>query len=166
MAEAGSPAALHEALCARRESDRHRSGLFEELLQQYGLPTTWGAECAARFHEHPGTELPSVPSLRCELDELRSKGYKIALVTNGGESLQKRKLRLLGFEGMFDICIYCDPSRREHLKPSVWGWDQLLSWRAGLPAGYVGDDPVDARFAEVGRARFIRFAFRNNRYEN
>jgi phosphoglycolate phosphatase-like HAD superfamily hydrolase len=157
---------MSEALCARRESERHRPGLFDDILERYRLPPSWGPECAARFYAYPGTELAAAPSLREDLVELRSRGCRLALVTNGRASLQQRKLRLLGFGELFDVCIYCEPSERAHLKPANWGWQQLKPWRGDLPAGYVGDDPVDALFAAAGRARFVRHVFRNNSYGN
>ena len=155
-----------EALYARRESERHRPGLFDDLLGQYRLPPEWGSECAARFHAYPGKELAGAPSLRDDLLDLRARGCRLALVTNGRAPVQQRKLRLLGFGEMFDACIYCEPLRREHLKPASWGWEQLRAWRGDLPAGYVGDDPVDALFAAAGQARFVRHVFRNNTYGN
>jgi phosphoglycolate phosphatase-like HAD superfamily hydrolase len=155
-----------QALWTRRETDRHRVGLFDELLREYGLPSSWGAECAARFHSYPGEELLSACSLREELGTLRRSGRRLALVTNGRAALQQRKLRLLGLEEMFDLRVYCDPAKSAQLKPSTWAWGQLQSWRGATPAGYVGDDPVDAQFAAAGAVRYIGFAFRNARYGN
>jgi FMN phosphatase YigB (HAD superfamily) len=164
---AGKPLdGLLAALLARRESDRHRPGLFDELLPQHGLPAAWGAECASRFHAYSGAELVDARSLRNELQALRSRDCRLALVTNGCEPLQQRKLRLLGLEEMFDVCIYCDPARPDQLKPAAWAWGGLLRWRAGLPTGYVGDDPIDAKFAIAGQARFIDFVFRNSCHGN
>jgi phosphoglycolate phosphatase-like HAD superfamily hydrolase len=157
---------LQQALQARRVADRHRAGLFDDLLPVYGLPAALGAECAARFHSYPGAELSSARSLRDELNALRSGGRRLALVTNGRAILQQRKLRLLGLETMFDFCIYCDPAEPDQLKPSAWGWNQLRSWRGASPTAYVGDDPVDAQFADVGRAQFVSFAFKDPRYGN
>ncbi len=164
---AGEPLdGLLGALLARRDADRHRPGLFDELLPQHGLPSAWGAECAELFHAYAGTELLDARSLRNELRMLRSRDCRLALVTNGHAPLQQRKLRLLGLEEMFDVCVYCDPAQPDRLKPAAWAWGELLGWRAGLPAGYVGDDPVDAQFALAGDARFVGFAFRNPRHGN
>jgi FMN phosphatase YigB (HAD superfamily) len=154
------------ALVARRDSDRHRPGLFDELLPKHGLPAAWGAECAVRFHAHSGAELADTASLRSELRSLRERCCRLALVTNGNAELQRRKLRLLQLEEMFDACIYCDPVRPDRLKPATWAWSELQHWRAGLPTGYVGDDPVDEQFALAGHARFVGFNFRNLRYGN
>ena len=157
---------IQEALWARRESDRHRPGLFDELLREYALPIAWGAACVARFHEYPGEELANACSLRDELSALRTRGCRLALVTNGPILIQQRKLKLLGVEKMFDMCVYCDPAQPEQLKPSCWAWTKLQTWRCAAPAGYVGDDPVDAQFAAVGAARYVNFAFRNAHYGN
>jgi FMN phosphatase YigB (HAD superfamily) len=159
-------AGLLAALLARRDTDRHRPGLFDELLPKHGLPAVWGAECAVRFHSYSGAELADAASLRGELRMLRERDCHLALVTNGSEDLQRRKLRLLDLEEMFDVCIYCDPGRPDRLKPATWAWRELQRWRAGSPTGYVGDDPVDEQFALAGGARFVGFAFRNLRYGN
>lgn len=163
----GKPlAGMQGALWARREEDRHRARLFDDLLEQHDLPITWGAECVERFHAYPGEELANTCSLREELRALRLLERRLALVTNGRAALQQRKLKLLGLDEMFDICIYCDPTRPEQLKPSAWAWRQLKSWRRTTATGYVGDDPVDLQFAAAGRVRYIHFAFRNARYGN
>ena len=157
---------LLAALLARRDADRHKPGLFDELLPQHGLPAAWGAECAARFHAYAGTELGDARNLGDELRLLRARGCRLALVTNGRAPLQQRKLRMLGLEEMFDMCIYCDPAKPERLKPAAWAWSELKRWRDGMPTGYVGDDPVDEKFALAGQVRFVGFAFRNPRYGN
>lgn len=154
------------ALRARRDADRHRPGLFDELLPKHGLPAAWGAECAARFHAYSGAELAETASLREELQMLRARDCRLALVTNGSAELQRRKLRLLELEELFDVCIYCDPGRPDRLKPATWAWSELQNWRGGSPTGYVGDDPVDEQFALAGHARFIGFTFRNLRHGN
>jgi len=155
---------LQEALQQRRETDRHRAGLFDELLPMYGLPVALGEQCAAQFQAYSGAELGAALCLRLELNTLRSTGHRLALVTNGRATLQQRKLRLLGLEKMFDVCVYCDPAKHVQLKPSAWGWEQLRTWRDGSPTAYVGDDPVDKLFADIGRAQFVSFVFKDPRY--
>jgi FMN phosphatase YigB (HAD superfamily) len=158
--------AMTAALQARRQADRHRPGLFDDALRENDLPAEWGAECLTRFHDHPGAELSGSPTLRDSLTVLRLRGCRLALVTNGPQSLQQRKLRLLGLKPLFDLCVYCDPAQPGRLKPSTWGWEQLQPWTGSARVAYVGDDPVDEQFARSGRAQFVQFAFRNSRYGN
>lgn len=158
--------ALPQAFWQRREADRHRPGLFDALLQANGLPVEWGRECAGRFHAHPGAELEQAESLKSALQRLRGADIKLALVTNGAQALQQRKLQRLGLEEFFDVRVYCDPRQPQQLKPSGWAWQQLSAWRAGHACTHVGDDPVDAAFASAGQARFIAFLFRSSKYED
>lgn len=153
-----------EALWARRQRDRHRPGLFDEVLAQHGLPPTWGPECLEQFHSYPGLELETTDSLHDELTTLRKDKCALALVSNGKPSLQERKLLRLGITGLFDRCIFCDPREPDQLKPTPWAWTQLAEWRSGEATVYVGDDPVDAAFAAAGGSRFVEFRFRNPAY--
>jgi FMN phosphatase YigB (HAD superfamily) len=155
-----------QALWQRRETDRHRPGLFDDLLREYGLPLEWGAECLRRFHAYPGRELAQSDSLRPLLLGLRARGRGLGLVTNGSRDLQQRKLASLRLEDCFEQLVYCEPARREELKPSAWAWRQLQAWRGSASTSYVGDDPVDAAFAAAGAAGFIEFRFRSAKYGN
>lgn len=151
---------LLHTLWTRREADRHRTGLFDDLLAEYGLPVSWGSECARRFHEYPGAELQRAESLKEKLEALCAENRRLALVSNGYAELQQRKLAQLQLGSMFDICVFCDPRRPDRLKPSAWAWAELAHWRSSMPTMYVGDDPVDSEFATTGGARFVRFCFR------
>lgn len=155
---------MARALSSRRESDRHRPGLFDDLLKECGLPETWGEECFRRFHAYSGVELERAASLKEQVADLRSGGRRMALVSNGDPALQQRKLARLDLVDAFDICVYCDPRQPEQLKPSSWAWTQLAEWRSISPAVYVGDDAVDAAFAAAGGARFVPFRFRSPSY--
>jgi FMN phosphatase YigB (HAD superfamily) len=157
---------LCEALWSRRESQRHRPGLFDDILAEFSLPLAWGAECAQRFHAYSGKELGAAPSLAVVLRELVSRRCRLALVSNGYPDVQSRKLERLGVSDIFDRQVFCRPDRPEQLKPSEWGWIQLAQWRSGNPAVHVGDDPVDEAFARAGAAQFVNFVFRNRCNEN
>jgi FMN phosphatase YigB (HAD superfamily) len=165
--ETGRPlGGLAEDLWERREAERHRPGLFDDLLAGYNLPVAWGAECLRRFHAHPADELRHADSLKDYLLDLRAEGRRLALVSNGPDALQKRKCASLGLGDIFDICIYCDPNRPERQKPSPWAWSQLAEWRGALRTMYVGDDPIDDQFAKSGGAEFVSFRFRSPKYED
>lgn len=166
-AKSGQPLdGMEQDLWTRRESDRHRPGLFDDLLVVNRMPVAWGAECLRRFHEYPAGELQWADSLKIYLLGLRAAGRRLALVTNGIASLQKRKSEALGLGGIFDKCVYCEPAFPAWQKPSPWAWSVLAEWRSALPAIYVGDDPVDQQFAEAGNAGFVHFRFRSAKYEN
>jgi FMN phosphatase YigB (HAD superfamily) len=155
---------IEDALWSRRERDRHAPGLFDEQLVLHGLPAEWGAGCRERFHAHGAEELGSAASLRALLEALVRRGTRLALVSNGPPALQQRKLERLGLAGAFEVRVFCDPSLPERLKPSRWAWQQLAGWRGADEVAYVGDDAVDAAFADAGNARFFHFRFRSPTY--
>jgi hypothetical protein len=64
------------------------------------------------------------------------------------------------------VCIYCGPDFPERQKPAPWAWSQLADWRGETPTIYVGDDPVDERFAASGDAGFVSFRFRSPKYDH
>jgi FMN phosphatase YigB (HAD superfamily) len=160
-AESGQPLrGLSHALRLRRETARHKPGLFDDLLAEYRLPISWGAECARRFRDYPGLELQQADSLKECLKLLRAPDRRLALVSNGHAELQQRKLEHLGLARLFDICVFCDPQEPEQLKPSGWAWTRLAAWRSTMSTAYVGDDPVDSQFAAAGGVRFVPFRFK------
>jgi FMN phosphatase YigB (HAD superfamily) len=159
-AESGKPlTAIETQLWRRRESERHRPGLFDDLLREHGLPIHWGGECLRRFHAHPPIDLRTAPSLRRHLVALRASGKRLALVSNGEARVQAGKCAAIGLDGVFDRTIFCGPDLPDRQKPSAWAWTQLSDWRQDRSIVYVGDDPVDARFAEAGNARYLEFRF-------
>lgn len=155
---------LEGALCKRREESRDQPGLFDDLLTEWGLPKDWGPECARRFHGYHGGELAGSTSLRAMMVELRARGVRLALVSNGYPELQQRKVGLLGLTGVLDVCVYCDPKEPQKLKPSPWAWSQLEPWRAGGRTIFIGDGTVDEEFASSGGVPFTHFSFRNPAY--
>jgi FMN phosphatase YigB (HAD superfamily) len=155
---------LTEALWRRRERSRDRPGLFDDLLVEWGLPQAWGAECARRFHGFRGGELARAASLRPLMIELRARGARLALVSNGYAEVQDRKVHLLGLGDMLDVRVYCDPREPQQLKPAPWAWSQLEQWRAGASTIFIGDGAVDAEFAASVGVPFVHFSFRNPVY--
>lgn len=150
----------------RREYDRDKPGLFDDVLAEFELPREWVAGCVRIFRDNPATQLSGAPTLEPILNRLRNEGSRLALVSNGRPALQRRKLEQTGLLGQFDICVICDPDFPEQLKPSCWAWDQLAEWKGGHQVTYVGDTSTDEKFANCGNAGFVHFNFRNPVYGN
>ncbi len=81
----------------------------------------------------------AIPTLK----ELKKRGYKIGLITNGHNSLQMKKLKMLNMVDCFDeIIISCDLNT---FKPDRLLFDEMAK-RLNLPANemlYVGDNPLN-----------------------
>jgi len=93
------------------------------------------------------------------LTALRSRGYRLAVLTNNARSGVLPKLGELGLDGYFDVIA----TRTEvpALKPSPEGVRYILHRLPAVRLAYViGDSWIDGRAAEDAGARFIGFGER------
>ena len=77
------------------------------------------------------------------LNELKNKGYKIGLITNGDHTLQMRKLEMLSLESIFDEIIISHDYGTD--KPDRLLFDKMGEL-LGIPNNemmYVGDHPLN-----------------------
>ncbi len=77
------------------------------------------------------------------LQELKKRGYKVGLITNGKHELQMKKLNMLGLTECFDeIIISCDLNT---YKPDRLLFDEMAKRLNLSPAEmlYVGDNPLN-----------------------
>lgn len=86
------------------------------------------------------------------LADMRAAGYKLGMITNGYSWLQRAKIKLLGFENIFDEIIVSgefaqemcgDSENPDYQKPSRAIFDEM-SARLDIPSQelyYVGDNP-------------------------
>ncbi len=76
------------------------------------------------------------------LDELRSRGLKLGLITNGKGYIQRRKLELLKLTDAFDYPLLCGEFGVQ--KPDRAPFDHMVKM-LGIPAEkllFVGDNPI------------------------
>ncbi len=81
------------------------------------------------------------PFVKPMLTQLRTTGYKLGLITNGREALQKQKLKLLELEDFFDK-IYIG-GMHPFAKPSTEPFKIMAEWLNVKTSEmvYVGDNP-------------------------
>jgi carbamoyl-phosphate synthase large subunit len=94
------------------------------------------------YREHAPAIRPHVETLPV-LTELRARGHRLALLSDGLAEVQRRKLAALGVAGLFDEIVITDELGREAWKPSTVGFLRILSALgvAGGAAMYVSDNP-------------------------
>lgn len=112
------------------------SGIFAEPY-----PTV---EDLVAFHERQFSSIAvALPYTLPLLAELRGRGLRLGLITNGGSFVQRNKLRLLGLEDSFDAILI--GGEFGHEKPDRQIFDAMAT-QLGIPAAelmYVGDNPVN-----------------------
>jgi putative hydrolase of the HAD superfamily len=126
--------------------DDHGHGVKETgypaLVQKWGLDAALAERLLAHFWATFDRHCKPEPDTRSTLDELRRRGLKLGVVTNGPSEMQRHKLALLGLEHEFDAVVV---SGEEGVrKPEEEIFRRALA-RCGIAAHeavFVGDHPV------------------------
>ncbi|MAE96806.1 MAG: phosphoglycolate phosphatase [Deltaproteobacteria bacterium] len=71
-------------------------------FRELGLPELAGAALADAFHDAREAAVEPLPGALDALEQFRSRGLPLALVTNGGSELQRRKVERFGLAGFFE----------------------------------------------------------------
>jgi putative hydrolase of the HAD superfamily len=75
------------------------------------------------------------------LSELKNRGYKLGIITNGTKECQGSKLKLLNFDKYIDHTIICQKIRKPNIKPFSEMAEALNLKPQELM--YVGDNPLN-----------------------
>jgi putative hydrolase of the HAD superfamily len=126
--------------------DDHGHGLKEvgypTLVQSWGLEAALADRLLAHFWANFDRYCRPDPDTRSTLEELRRRGMKLGVITNGPSEMQRHKLALLGLERAFDtVCVSGEEGVR---KPDEEIFRRALA-RCGVGAHeslFVGDHPV------------------------
>lgn len=66
------------------------------------------------------------PGAEAALEHAADRG-PVGLITNGGRQTQTKKLRALGIEDAFDVCVFTDPDAGIYPKPDTAPFEHALS---------------------------------------
>ena len=131
---------------ARAQSDAGRGTNYDGLRRAaFSILDTLEAESART--------VVLLPGVREALDALRSRGVRMAVLTNSGGKAAGEALERAGLLGRFEFVLTRDDT--EIMKPRPEGLE-MAARRFGLPRGsvyYVGDSAYDV---QAGRAAGIR----------
>ena len=105
---------------------------WEEAMQKVILPT----------YRASTPNLKLFPEARILLDTLKKKECRIALITNGNELIQNKKIDLLGIRDYFDKIYISDSYSPPSRKPDLRMFEDFLEDFSilGLEAAYFGDN--------------------------
>ncbi|MDE1858470.1 MAG: HAD family hydrolase [Thaumarchaeota archaeon] len=112
--------------------------------------------------ESASSETTSIlPGVRGVLDSLRSKGVRLAVLTNSGQRAARAALGRAGLLDCFEFVLTRDDT--EIMKPSPEGLEMAAA-RFGLSKAeiyYVGDSALDIRAARAAGIRVVSVATGN-----
>jgi len=132
-------------------------GIYDVLLQEHFFhPNNTPAARAAIDFLMAGYKKIAVnfPFIRDLLAEMKAKGYKLGIVTNGSHSLQQAKLDLLDISEYFDAIVISgdfaekmgegqDDKRWYKPQPDVFLYAADLLGERPEDLYYVGDNPIN-----------------------
>ena len=124
--------------------------LGRPLWDQFGSFTEEQAEIDAMVEtyraynlEHHDSLLKEYPGVRAAVEELRSRGKQLGVVTSKLRYTAERGLALCGFDGLFDAMVAADDVDRHKPDPTpVLRALEILEADPGTTV-YVGDSPHD-----------------------
>lgn len=141
-----------------------RARRFPLLFKHMGLPVTrtkeleaLGIECEARLKEHLPDMGASYAGVREAMDQLRTQGHRLHVVTNGVREPQLRKIAALGLSAHFEVVTTSDAAKA--YKPDIEIFKYALRMANARPedSWMVGDSVL--RDVLGGRAAGMRTAW-------
>lgn len=145
------PRLLRAALSGVAAEGTARERIIETALARIGAVGVPVAPLVEAFRSHRPQGLSCYPGARKAVAELRAV-MPVGLVTDGDVEIQRRKVRLLGLDGAFDVVVFSDELgpefRKPHPRPFLAALEQLGS-RVETSV-HVGDHPVEDVDGAVG----------------
>jgi len=118
----------------------HKPHVFQSLIGEFALPVSV-EEMLAEFREHAWTSCTLLPHAAEVLKGLRSRGYKLGVITNGEDWSQMRKLRVAGLLSLVDLAVISEHERIKKPDPRIF--TRAAERLAVHPSecAFVGDHP-------------------------
>jgi len=128
------------------EMDDHGYGAkeagYRALVHAWGLDVAIADRLVAHFRASYDAHCTLTDDVRHTLDELRRRGLKLAVITNGPSAMQRRKLAVLGLEQLFAAILVSEEEGVR--KPDAEIFRRALARLGVAPheALFVGDHPI------------------------
>lgn len=119
-----------------------RGKVFDALLQEKGRYSEGKVAFLVDVYRSHSPAIRPFPEVREVMASLRREGMSLGIITDGLASVQRLKVKALGFADLFDQIIYTDDFGRECWKPSPVPFQAALEGLGIKPcqAIYVGDN--------------------------
>jgi putative hydrolase of the HAD superfamily len=115
---------------------------YRALARAWGLDAAIGERLNAHFRATYDRHCTLADDARFTLDALRGRGYKLAIVTNGGSAMQRRKIAALGLEPWFDAVLVSEEEGVRKPNAEIFRRALARCNVAAQEAVFVGDHPI------------------------
>jgi len=130
--------------------------LFDDVLSEFGIADGELELVIEVFNNHD-PKIESYPGVASVLQELKDRGYKLGIITDGFQKRQERKINALNIGYFFDTVVFT--KELDHPKPSTIPYQKALDELNATPHNsfYIGDNPIlDFRGAKEVGMRTVR----------
>lgn len=129
-----------ELLKIRKKKNSMYPRMFNDVLSVFGLEKEV-KKIVNMFNDYECVLKP-YPDVIPTLGELKKRGYKLGIITDGKVGRQKRKLKTLGIVDFFDVIIFTDEIGKP--KSSELPFYEVVRKLGVKPeeSAYVGDNPM------------------------
>jgi putative hydrolase of the HAD superfamily len=93
--------------------------LFQALIADFAVPASVEA-LLADFEQGAWNSCTLLPDAAAVLAELRSRGYRLGVITNGEDWSQMRKLRVTGLLPLFDLVVISGNEQIKKPDPQIF----------------------------------------------
>ncbi len=143
--------------------------IFDMLLQKIGCypDKTLIKKMVAVFYSYRPRRLIPYPRVIETLSELKRRGYRLGIITDGYPEIQRTKLKTLNLEGFFEMVVISDEYGRRFRKPHVISYLIALEKMHVKPneSIYVGDNPLKD-FYGANKLGMTTIRIRSGEYAN
>jgi putative hydrolase of the HAD superfamily len=120
---------------------RNKSEVYETLAREHRLPAGTAAELTADFWTRYHTFCRPYDDLLGTLEELKHRGKRIGVITNGTQTIQEGTMDALGIRELLDVVLVSETEGVRKPDPAIF---ERAATRLGLLPSeccFVGDHP-------------------------
>jgi putative hydrolase of the HAD superfamily len=126
------------------ELDTHgyadRQQVFQALATEFALPVS-AAELVNDFRQNAWKICVTFPDAREVLEQLRARGYRLGIITNGSEKSQRAKLLASGLLDLVDVALISEEEKIRKPDPEIFVRAAERLSVTATECVFVGDNP-------------------------
>lgn len=128
---------VQECMVLDQQGNVDKMYVRNEIQRKYAIDL--GENFAERWNRELWRYTVLFPNVKEVLQELRTRGYSLGVITNGNCKAQHQKLRQVGLEDFFDVLLISDEAGIRKPDPAIY---RMAAEKLALPCAacaFVGD---------------------------
>ena len=149
---------LFNFLIKSKFNKKKNNRLFKLFINNFNLTNITSEKKLVDFYQNfKVVKNFNPPSLIKIIINLKKKGKKMMLITEGNKQRQINKIKSLGIENLFDYKIVLDGKYNRKYKPSTKGVKKYSKLFKMYQSIYLGDSKKDQKLSDKLNIKFYKF---------